>query len=310
MKISREVKTGILVLLGIILFVYGFNYLKGENLFSSEDVYYTEFDYNALSTSSPVTIRGNAVGKIKEINYDFETGKTVVAFTVASRLKFSKNSTIRLYETGLMGGNALAIIKGKDSELAQSGDIIKSEVQPGLITSLTKNFSGISGNLDSKLQSADTLMVNLNKLVVDESDAGLKQTIEELNSTLKSFKSLSYSFQGLVKKNDENISGVLENFNKVSENLTKISDDLKTVEFSKTIAKLDGTLASLNNVLSGIENGEGSMGKLLKNDQLYNNIEGATKEMEALLKDIKLHPKRYFRILSKKEIPYSEEETD
>ncbi len=308
MKITREVKTGVLVLLGIILFIYGFNYLKGEDLFSSEDIYYTEFDYNALTRSSPVTIKGNAVGKIKEINYDFETGKTVVAFTVASKLKFSKNSVIRLYETGLMGGNALAIIKAKDSEFAQSGDFITSEVQTGLIKSLSSSFSGISGNLDNTLQSADTLLVNLNKLVVDESETGLKQTIAELNATLKSFKTLSYSFQNLVKKNDKNISGVLENFNEVSENLSIISSDLKTIEFSKTIANLDNTLASLNGVLSGIEKGEGSIGKLLKDDALYNNLKGATGEMEALLKDIKLHPKRYFRILSKKEIPYKEEE--
>ncbi len=307
MKISKEVKTGILVLLGIILFIYGFNYLKGESVFSSQEVYYTEFDYNALSKSSPVTIKGNVVGKISDINYDYKTGKTKVAFAVNPELKFSKNSIIRLYETGLMGGNALAIIEAEDSDIAKSGDIITSEVETGLIKSLTKNFSGISNNLDSTLKSADTLLVNLNKLVVDDSEAGLKQTIAELNATLKSFKNLSSSFQRLVNKNDKNITSVLENFNKVSENLSVISSDLKEVKFSETVSKLDNTLGSLNTVLSGLQKGEGSMGKLLKDEGLYNNLKGATKEMEELLRDIKLHPKRYFRILSKKEIPYSED---
>jgi phospholipid/cholesterol/gamma-HCH transport system substrate-binding protein len=103
LKISREVKTAILVLSGIALFIYLFSYLKGEDIFSNTNTYYTEFDYNALSLSSPVTIKGNKVGKIETINYDFETGKTRVSFSVNPKLQFSKNSVIRLYETGLMG---------------------------------------------------------------------------------------------------------------------------------------------------------------------------------------------------------------
>ena len=120
MKLSKEVKTALLVISGIILLVYGFNYLKGENLFSKESIYYTEFDYNALSTSSPVTIKGNAVGKVNDITYDFKSGKTKVFFTVNPELKLSKNSKIRLYETGLMGGNALAIIEADDNEFAKT----------------------------------------------------------------------------------------------------------------------------------------------------------------------------------------------
>ena len=93
MKISREIKTAILVLSGIALFIYLFSYLKGEDIFTDTQTYYTEFDYNALSMSSPVTIRGNKVGKVESIRYDFDTGKTIVDFSVNPKLKFSKNST-------------------------------------------------------------------------------------------------------------------------------------------------------------------------------------------------------------------------
>ncbi|WP_353779393.1 MlaD family protein [Winogradskyella sp. 3972H.M.0a.05] len=304
MKISKEIKVALLVLSGIALFIYLFSYLKGEDIFTAEDTYYTEFDYNALSTSSPVTIKGNAVGKVEDIKYDFKTGKTRVSFSVDPQLKFSKNSIIRLYETGIMGGNALAIIKANDGEMAKTGDFLKSEVQPGLVSSLSKNFSGLSANLDATLRSTDTLLTNLNKLVIDDSDAGIKATIAELNSTLKSFKTLSYTIDKAIKENDGKISLVLENVNKTSENLATLSDDLKDVEISKTITKLDNTLGSVNAVLRGLENGDGTMGKLLKDDKLYNNLEGASKELELLLLDIKLHPARYRRILSKKEIPY------
>ena len=262
--------------------------------------------YNALSMSSPVTIKGNAVGKIETIKYDFESGKTRVQFSVDPKLSFSKSSTIRLYETGIMGGNALAIIDSYEGEKAVVGDFIASEIQPGLVTSLKDNFSGLSVNLDQTLRSADTLMINLNGLVEDESEAGLKATIAEMNSTLKSFKNLSYSIQQVIKDNDDKISSTLESFEKTSASFAELSEDLKKAELSKTIEDFDKTLLSIQKLLVSFENGEGTLGKLLKDDALYKNLEGASKEMEMLLLDIKLHPARYRRILSKKEIPYQE----
>ncbi len=307
MKITKEVKTGALVLLGIILFIFGFNYLKGKNLLESTNVYYTEFNYNALSQSSVVTVKGNAVGKITDISYDYKTGKTRVAFFVNEQLQFSKNSIVRMYQTGLMGGNALSIIVSKEGEPAKPGDVLQSEVEIGLITSLSKNFSGLSNNLDSTLKSTDTLVSSLNKVVNDQSEKGLKNTIKQLNETLKSFETTSNTVNGLISKNNENITTILEGFKKTSQDLAILTADLKDAQLKQTIETLNKTVTSLNNVLAKVDSGEGSLGKLLNDDGFYNNIEAATKEMEALLRDIKLHPKRYFRILSKKEIPYTEE---
>ncbi len=309
MKISREVKTGILVILGIALSIFGFNYLKGQNLFDSTNVYYTEFDYNALTQSSLVTVKGNSVGKIKDITYDFKTGKTRVAFFVNEELKFSKNSIVRLYETSVMGGNAIAIIMAEDGETAKPGTVLKSEVETGLVSSLSKNFSGISSELNSTLRATDTLFTSLNTFVNDNSEAGLKSTIKELNETLKSFKTTSNTVNNVIAKNDKNIAGILEKFKTTSDGLAALTTELKNANVGSTVENLNKTLNNLNGILAAIGKGEGSMGKLLKDETLYNNLEGATKEMEALLRDIKLHPKRYFRILSKKEIPYKEEET-
>jgi phospholipid/cholesterol/gamma-HCH transport system substrate-binding protein len=310
LKISREVKTAILVLSGIALFIYLFSYLKGEDIFSNTNTYYTEFDYNALSLSSPVTIKGNKVGKIETINYDFETGKTRVSFSVNPKLQFSKNSVIRLYETGLMGGNALAIVDASDGDIAKTGAFIPSEVQPGLITSLQSNFSGLSSDLDSSIRSADTLMTNLNALVIDDSDLGLKSTIAELNFTLKSFKNLSFSIQEVIKENDEKIASVLDNFDKTSKDISELSKELKEAGLAATLDNLGKTLEKMQGVLASIDNSEGTIGKLLNDDALYNNLEGASKEMKMLLLDIKLNPARYRRILSKKEIPYQEPTED
>tara|TARA_R110002050_G_scaffold84521_3_gene180421 strand:- start:3044 stop:3991 length:948 start_codon:yes stop_codon:yes gene_type:complete len=306
LKISREVKTAVLVIAGIAFCIYLFTYLKGEDLFTSTNTYYTEFDYNALSMASPVTVKGNKIGKIEEIKYDFETGKTKVSFNVTPDLKFSKNSVVRLYQDGLMGGNALAIVDAEDGTTAQAGDFIKSEVKPGMITSLEKNFSGISDDLGSTLRSSDTLLTNLNALVEDDSEKGLKRTIAELNSTLKSFQNLSYSANNLIKQNDEKIASMLENFEKTSAEFAILSKGLNEANLAQSIKNLDEMILKFTELASGLEAGEGSMGKLLKDEKLYDNLENATKELELLLLDIKLHPARYRRILSKKEIPYQE----
>lgn len=296
MKLSREVKTAILVISGIVFLIIGINYLKGINVFEPKNEFYTEFDYNALTSSSPVTIKGNSVGKINSIKYDFDTGKTRVAFTIDKGLKFSKDSKMRLYEMGLMGGNGIAIIPAEGGALAENGDFLASEVEEGLVKSLTSNFSGLSSGLDDTLKSADSLLMNLNNLVEDDSDKGLKNAIAEFNSTIKAFKSLSNSFNALIAKNDEGLTAVISNFNKVSEDLTVLSSDLKDADISKTVNDLDQTLLNVNSLLSGLDNGEGTLGKLLNDDDLYNNLEVASQQLQELLQDFKLNPQRYIKV--------------
>ena len=306
MKISREVKTAVLVLSGIALFVYLFTFLSGSNLFSSKETYYTEFDYNALSSSSPVTIKGNRIGKIEDIKYDFDTKKTIVEFSVNPRLKFSKNSVIRLYPTGLMGGNALSIVDANDGVEAKPGDFIQSEVKQGLMSSLESSLPKVTSGLDGTLESTDTLVKNLNALLLDESDEGLKNAIAELNTTLKSFTSTSYSLQGVIKNNEEKIGSILDTFDKTSKDLSALATELKEAGLSKTVEELTKTISSMQGLLANLDNGKGTLGKLLNDEGLYDNLEAASKELQLLLLDIKLHPARYRRILSKREIPYTE----
>lgn len=305
MKISREVKTAILVLSGIALFIYLFSYLKGEDIFSDKQTYFTEFDYNSLSPSAPITVKGNRIGKVEGISYDFDSGKTRVEFSVNPKLKFSKNSKVRLYATGLMGGNALAIIDANDGQLAKPGDFIASEIKQGLISSMESDLPKVTAGLDGTLRSADTLVNSLNDLVIDDSDQGLKATIAELNSTLRIFKSVAISTNNLIKDNDQKIASILDNFDKTSKDLNALTTELKSAGLSTTIEELNKTLGSMQSLLASIDSSDGTIGKLLKDDALYNNLEGASKEMELLLLDIKLHPARYRRILSKKEIPYT-----
>ena len=313
MKISKEVKIGVLVLSGIVLFIFGFNYLKGQNLLDSSRTFYTEYEnVEGVVPSTPVTISGKAVGKVKDISFKEDgSGKLSVTLLVDNSFQFSKNSKAELYETGLIGGKAIAIIPAFDGAAnAKDQDVLSGGVKAGLTDLVNQRLTPLQEKIEKMMESADTLLGNLNDVFDDKTKANLKTSISELSATIQSFKNTSVSLNQVVKDNQEKIDNVLTNADKLTGNLANITNTLSESNLKETVKNLESTLQNFDNILADLEKGEGSMGKLLKDDALYNNLKGASKEMEALLEDIKLHPKRYFRILSKKEIPYSEAESN
>ena len=313
MKISREIKTGILVLLGIILFIFGFNYLKGQNLLDSSKTYYVVYDnVEGLVPSTPVTINGLSVGKVISIGFkDDNSGKLLVELLVDNDFQFSKNSTAELYDTGLIGGKAVAIIPAFDNAgTAENEAVLSGTVKAGLTDALASQLTPLQAKVEKMLVSADALLSNLNDVFDATAKANLKTSIAALSVTMNEFQGTSKELNEIMQGNKSKISAVLTNAETATNDLTKITGSLSKSDLGATLNKLESTLASFDDIMGNLEKGEGSMGKLLKDDALYNNLEGATEELESLLKDIKLHPNRYTRILSKKEIPYEAPETN
>ncbi|WP_452222007.1 MlaD family protein [Lacinutrix salivirga] len=312
MKLSREVKTATLVILGIIFFVFGFNYLKGKNLLDTTKTLYAEYDnVEGLTPSTPVTINGLNVGKILRINFkDDNSGKLVVTMTVNTDFEFSKQSKAQIYENGLIGGKAIAIIPVYDSNnIAESGDFLIPEKKPGLSELVNQRLTPLQEKIEKMMVSADSLLVNFNSIFDEEAKNNLKGSIASLNTTMSNFKSSSISLNAILKENQSKLSTTLTNFENVSGNMDTFTKDLAEADVKKTIEELQGTLTKFDNVMASIENGEGSIGKLLKDEGLYNNLEGASKQMEELLQDMKLNPKRYvhFSLFGKKPKRYDAE---
>ncbi|MCK0109820.1 MlaD family protein [Flavobacteriaceae bacterium S0825] len=309
MKITREVKTAVLVISGLLLIVYLFNYLKGENLLDSSRTFYAVYDnVEGLAPSAPVTISGNVVGKVQEIVFTEDgSGKLQLKLMIDNDFQFSKNSKAQIYETGLIGGKAVAIVLANDgSETAVDGDFLEGSIKAGLTELVNQKLTPLQGKIENVMVSADSLLGNINDVFDKQTKTNLKSSISSLNETILSFKNTSNSINNLIANNKEKLDSTITSFESTSANLASLTDEMAKANLGQTITELQTTIDSFKNILSSIEKGEGSMGKLMKEDGLYNNIEGATKELEELLRDIKLHPKRYFRILSKKEIPYSE----
>lgn len=305
MNISKEVKTGILVVLGIILFVFGFNYLKGQNLLDSSRNFFVVYDnVEGLVPATPVTINGLGVGKVKSIGFNNDgSGKLLVELMVDSDFQFSKNSTAQLYDTGIIGGKAIAIIPAFDNaDNAKNNDYLKPSVKAGLTDLVTQKLNPLQEKIELAMVSADSLLTNLNDVFDAKTKANLKSSVAQLNSTISSFKNTSVSINKIISDNQGKLNSTLTNVDHISSNLSKVTDSIAQANLGKTMADLQSTVANFDKMLSSIENGNGSIGKLMKDEKLYNNLEGASKQLEELLEDMKLNPKRYvhFSLFGKK----------
>ena len=312
MKISREAKTGILVLLGVTLLYYGFNYLKGRDIFNSSQILYTEYDnVEGLVSSTPVTINGLNVGKVDNVGFKGDgSGKLIIKLLVDSDFDFSKNSTAELYETGLIGGKAIAIIPAFDgAEKAKNNDVLKSSVKAGLTDLVNQRLTPLQEKIEIMMVGADSLLTNLNDVFDEKTKASLRNSIVGLNDVVQNFNNTSKSLNRLLANNEQKLNNTLSNIDNMSSNLVKTSEQLANTNLDETIKNLEETIQNFNNISSKIENGEGSIGKLLNDEGLYNNLEGASLQLEQLLEDMKLNPKRYvhFSLFGKKPKQYDAE---
>ena len=312
MNLSKEIKTAILVISGVLLFIFIFYYLKGENLLDSSKKITAIYDnVEGLAPSSAVTINGHKIGKVQSIKFTNDrSGKLSVTMLIDNDFEFSINSKAQLYEAGLIGGKAIAIIPAFDGAVSvQSGDSLTSDVKPGLTDLVNQRLTPLQEKIEIMMVSADSLLMNLNDVFDTKTKKSIKLSISELSGTIASFKSTSESLNGMFIDNKSAIGETLTNFNKISSDLTTLTSSLAASDLEAIMANLKSTISNFDQLLSSIEKGEGSVGKLMTDDAIYNNLEGATKQLELLLEDMKLNPKRYvhFSLFGKKAKQYDAE---
>lgn len=311
MKLTKEFKAGLIAVAAILLFVFGYSYLEGNNLLSSTRYYYAIYDdVEGLGTSSPVTINGLQVGKVTGINFLDETGDIIVEMGIEKDFQFSKTSIVKIYGGDFIGGKSISIVPDfENPEIAVSNDTLEGETEEGLLELVNEKLSPLQDKVEGTVVSIDTLMNGINRILDKETEDDIKLTIANLSKTMQSLSETAERVNGLLDKNATNITKSVNNFEKTSSNLTKISDSLSTIEYKKMFADVEETINNLNAVSEKLNNGEGSLGLLLKDKSLYNNLDKATKELELLFEDIKENPKRYvhFSIFGKKNQPYQED---
>ena len=308
MKITREIKTAILVIASISLFIWGYSYLKGKDLLNDYKTLYVEYDnVEGLASNAVVTINGLVVGKVSKISIQNTTGKLLVELQIKSDFPISKSSIVAIYEPGLIGGKQIQIIPNfVDKNLAVTGDTLKSAVKKGLTDLVAEQLSPLQEKVEKMVVNADKLLKNINDVLDTKSKENLKSSIANLNETLAEFNKASKNVNSILDTNKEKINGTLSNFNKVSADFTKISDSLSKANIGQIVKNLEKTLANVDKVMSDVQSGKGTFGKMIKDESLYNNLDKTSKELELLLQDVRLNPTRYVNVslFGKKNKPY------
>ncbi|HLA54773.1 MAG TPA: MlaD family protein [Flavobacterium sp.] len=308
MKISREIKTAILVIASILLFIWGYSFLKGRDLLTDYKTFYVHYDnVEGLAVSAPVTISGLVVGKVNKITLQNGTGKLVVELQIKSDFPISKSSIVNIYEPGLIGGKQIQIVPNlQDPTLAESGATLQGGVKPGLTALVGDRLTPLQEKVEKMVVSADVLLTNINTILDAKTKENLKSSVANLNATLAEFKTASQSVNTMLADNKSKINNTMANIDKASANFSKISDSLSKANIGKTVKSLENTLAKVDNIMGEIQSGKGTLGKLVKDKTLYDNFAKTSKELELLLQDLRLNPTRYVNVslFGKKNKPY------
>ena len=308
LKITREIKVAVLVILSIVLFYWGFVFLKGRNLFDNSNKLYAVYDNVAgLVVSAPVTINGLNIGKVNTIEM-LPDGKMKVELIITNeQIQIAKSSIAQIMDSGLIGGREIAILNNfSDKNYTESGDTLKTSDKLGLTAELANQIGPVKDKVEILLENANKLIESLNATLDATTQQKLKSAIASLEVTMAEFSQTSKSINGILAENKSKLNTTLSNFEKTSGNLNAMSSSLEKADLGATVKKLEATLTSVNGMMANLEQGKGSMGKLLSDDAMYNNLTKTSKELELLLQDLRLNPTRYVNVsvFGKKNKPY------
>ncbi len=309
MKLTREIKTAILVIAAIALFIWGYSFLKGKDLFTDYKTLYVKYkNVEGLVIGAPITINGLSVGKVTDIKLDNKTAMITVEMQINTDFPISKTSVAEIYAGSLLtGGKQLAILPNPaDTNPAVDGDFLVSSSKLDLTDALAGQLVPLKDKITKLLDNANLMLESVNDILDKKSKDDLKNSIASLSETMNEFKKASQGLNGIISDNRTQIGGIVTDFKKVSSDFTTISNDLNNAKLGETAENLKKTLANVDKILAEVESGKGTLGKLVKDESFYNNLSKTSKELELLLQDLRLNPTRYVNVslFGKKNKPY------
>ena len=306
MKFTKEIKVGFLAVLGIMMSVFSYNYLKGINLFDKNRKFIVKYEkVDGLSVSNPVTMNGFKIGKVQKINFNSKnTRELLVDIIIDNDVIFPKTSLAELYETGLIGGKAIAIIPDykNDSTIAIDGDYLKGVIKPGLTELVNQILPQVQLQIEAVMKNAEIVLQNINTLFDDETKKELKSSTEDFSNLTSSLSETSDEISKLIANNSENLTNSLSDFRSASNNIKSITDSLNSDDIKSITTNLNSLVNNLNSITTSLKNSEGTAGKLINDKSIYDNLENASNQLNRLIEDIKLNPNRYinFSVFGKK----------
>jgi len=310
-KVSNESKVGVLAAISITLLILGFNFLKGKNVFEKKSTNYVVFTKTeGLNISDPIKINGLRVGAVEAMQEkDADLTGIIVSFHLIRELNIPKDSYCKISSSPL-GSGAILITLGNSTEFLKDGDTIKGIDSKSMMENISESINPTIENVNRTINSLDSTIKKIGNIFDENANRNIGLMIKELSQSSIRLNAMLKPGTGSLAKTMENIEGVTNNLEHnndsitaIINNITKVSNDLSKAKLDKSITTLSSAAENLNLILGSIKDGKGTMGMIMNDKKLYENLNGTANSLNILLQDFRLHPKRYvqFAVFGKKD---------
>ncbi|MBK7212368.1 MAG: MCE family protein [Bacteroidales bacterium] len=308
MKLRREIKIGAYLVVILVCFIIGINFIKGKDIFRKHRTLYARYEQiGGLVEAAPVSINGLKIGNVSNIKFEKGSSNIIVELTIYDPIGIPKNSIARIFSPDILGTKNIEIALGNSSEFAESGDTLASGMQASLSEEVNQQVAPLKRKAEDLMLSLDTMVTVVRTVFNSQTRENLKSSFEHIRQTIMNIEHTTYNLDTLVygqrsrmerilfnieaiseniRKNDQNITNILSNF-------SAISDTLAKSQLAHTLTDVHTTVMSVSEIMDKINKGEGSLGLLLNDKALYQNLEKSSGELNQLVLDLKLNPHRY-----------------
>lgn len=308
MKLSNEFKIGVLAAISITLLIIGFNLLKGKSLFTRTQTLYAVYDnVSGLQPANNVQVNGLNIGSVASLQVmDRNVGRILVKLNIKPGIDIPKNSVAQIISADLLGTKAMRIVFGNSTQYARSGDTLASAVEGSLTDQLGAAVKPLSAKIQATLASLDSVLDDLHAVLDDKTRGNLKSGIADMSVTMHNFSKTSVSANRMMSNLDSITANLKQNNHKINtilDNAEKTTGQLANADLEKTLKELGTTVGKLNTVMARLNSDSGSLGLLINDRRLYDNLQRSTLNLNRLLEDLRLNPKRYvhFSLFGKKD---------
>ena len=312
MKIRREAKLALTALAAVFILIWGINFLKGSSLFESKSTFYGVYDsVEGLKVSSGVIYRGYQVGQVISIQFTGERfDRVLVKFSVDKGLELPSNTLAMIQSADLMGSKVVALVPGDSHVFAVSGDTLRAQVERGLMEQVSQQMLPLKQKAERLLGSLDSVLLIVQGLFNEETKKNLSNSFGSIDRTLRNLEGASGNLDTLIQGESARISSILQDVNSITGNLrnnneeisnilgnvSAISDSLRQASLHQTLMSLDYILATTDSIMNKINRGEGTIGALLNDNDLYYNLNQVSENLNRLLVEFRYNPKRFINL--------------
>ncbi len=300
MKITSEVKIGAIGIVTAAVIFWGIHFLLGKNILKSADIYYATYELvDGLEFAAPVLMQGYRIGIVSEVDFNPESSPPfIVTIEIEKKYKIKSGSVAEIFSSDLLGSKAIRINSSDSDKYHPENDTLLSALIPDILTSVINDITPIVTNIDNLTNTLDSVGVSLNQILNDPATLAIINNVNEVSASLEE----SLSKEGKLGLTFENLSSITTNLKNQNEaiaatieNLHSLSNKIENANIDSILYKLESVTLSLYNISSQIESGEGTVGKLLFNDSLYDHISSLSANLDSLIMDINNHPEKYVR---------------